>query len=468
MLIFHSLSKRSNAPGLRSGFAAGGPRAIAALRQLRAYGGAPLPLPLQRAATALWQRRGACRGEPRALPREVRARRPRCSATCPATPRREAGFFLWLRVGDGEAAALRLWRETGVRVLPGGYLGRATADRGEPRPATISAWRWSPTPPQVERGLDGDPRHARRTAIPRKGSDRWPARTQGQAPRAADGERHRGGAAPPRHRARRPVLLGARRARRRDDLDLLARRPEPVQRHRRGAAQRARPGRRLARRPAAPRARLGRLRHRRRASRSGACASCCTPARAAPSAAPSPPPVALLVAAAFAATHVPLAGWTARLRPRRPARRRGARRAALGARRSTSRRRCRIATLAARRRLRRSAPATRSASPGREVARLPALPRPGLGAALRRRPRPDRPRRRRRRRRRPRRARASPPRPAPAAPRPSRRAAPGPAPRFDPALCAIRRRQRDGQDHRRRARPRRGRGRPPAAARRRR
>ena len=38
----------------------------------------------------------------------------------------EAGFFLWLRVGDGEAAALRLWRETGVRVLPGGYLGRAT------------------------------------------------------------------------------------------------------------------------------------------------------------------------------------------------------------------------------------------------------------------------------------------------------------------------------------------------------
>ena len=50
VVVFHSLSKRSNAPGLRSGFAAGGPRSIAALRQLRAYGGAPLPLPLQRAA----------------------------------------------------------------------------------------------------------------------------------------------------------------------------------------------------------------------------------------------------------------------------------------------------------------------------------------------------------------------------------------------------------------------------------
>ena len=36
----------------------------------------------------------------------------------------EAGFFLWLPVEDGEVAALRLWRETGVRVLPGAYLGR--------------------------------------------------------------------------------------------------------------------------------------------------------------------------------------------------------------------------------------------------------------------------------------------------------------------------------------------------------
>ena len=43
-----------------------------------------------------------------------------------------AGFFLWLRTGDGEAAALRLWRETGVRVLPGGYLGRATPSGANP------------------------------------------------------------------------------------------------------------------------------------------------------------------------------------------------------------------------------------------------------------------------------------------------------------------------------------------------
>ena len=36
----------------------------------------------------------------------------------------EGGFFLWLDVGDGEKAALRLWREGGIRVLPGAYMGR--------------------------------------------------------------------------------------------------------------------------------------------------------------------------------------------------------------------------------------------------------------------------------------------------------------------------------------------------------
>ena len=41
----------------------------------------------------------------------------------------EGGFFLWLPVEDGEAAALKLWRETGVRVLPGGYLSRDVNDK---------------------------------------------------------------------------------------------------------------------------------------------------------------------------------------------------------------------------------------------------------------------------------------------------------------------------------------------------
>ena len=142
VLVFQSLSKRSNAPGLRVGFAAGGPRDD--------RGPAPAPR-LRRRAAALadpargdraLERRGARRREPRALPREVRARRPR--ARQPARlPAPQGGFFLWLRVGDGEAAALRLYRETGVRVLPGGYLGRATPGAAIPA-RTTSAWRLSP------------------------------------------------------------------------------------------------------------------------------------------------------------------------------------------------------------------------------------------------------------------------------------------------------------------------------------
>ena len=53
-LVFHSLSKRSNLPGLRSGFVASGPDCMTRIRKLRAFAGAPLPLPLQRVAEACW------------------------------------------------------------------------------------------------------------------------------------------------------------------------------------------------------------------------------------------------------------------------------------------------------------------------------------------------------------------------------------------------------------------------------
>lgn len=123
VVIFHSLSKRSNLPGLRSGFVAGGPESIRRIRQLRAYAGAPLPMPLQHAAAKVW-----------ADENHVESSRQRYVAKydianavfedidgCGAP---EAGFFLWLPVEDGEAATVRLWKETGVRVLPGEYLSR--------------------------------------------------------------------------------------------------------------------------------------------------------------------------------------------------------------------------------------------------------------------------------------------------------------------------------------------------------
>ncbi|MFD3190333.1 aminotransferase class I/II-fold pyridoxal phosphate-dependent enzyme [Sedimentitalea sp. HM32M-2] len=121
--IFHSLSKRSNLPGLRSGFVAGGPETLARIRQLRSYAGAPLPGPLQAAAAAVWADEAHVQ-ENRDLYREKYAMADEILAAVPGYQPPEAGFFLWLPVADGEAAALKLWTETGVRVLPGAYLAQ--------------------------------------------------------------------------------------------------------------------------------------------------------------------------------------------------------------------------------------------------------------------------------------------------------------------------------------------------------
>ncbi len=126
VLIFHSLSKRSNLPGLRSGFVAGGPKSIAAIKRLRAYAGAPLPLPLQRAAEVVWADEAHVE-ENRALYRRKYNIADEILGGVPGYRPPEAGFFLWLPVDDGEEAALRLWTQTGVRVLPGAYLSRETA-----------------------------------------------------------------------------------------------------------------------------------------------------------------------------------------------------------------------------------------------------------------------------------------------------------------------------------------------------
>lgn len=126
VLVFNSLSKRSSVPGLRSGFVAGDARQIKRFTRLRDYGGAPPPLPLLAAATALW-RDEAHVEENRALYRKkfalaADALDGRCGFYRP-----DGGFYLWLDVGDGEQAASRLWREGGVRVMPGAYLAREDA-----------------------------------------------------------------------------------------------------------------------------------------------------------------------------------------------------------------------------------------------------------------------------------------------------------------------------------------------------
>jgi aspartate/methionine/tyrosine aminotransferase len=123
VVIFHSLSKRSNLPGLRSGFVASGPDTIREIKQLRNYAGAPLPLPLQQAAAAVWSDEVHVE-ENRRLYQEKYQLADRILGNVPGYASPDAGFFLWLPVEDDEKAAVKLWRETGVKVLPGGYLAQ--------------------------------------------------------------------------------------------------------------------------------------------------------------------------------------------------------------------------------------------------------------------------------------------------------------------------------------------------------
>ena len=123
VVMFNSLSKRSNLPGLRSGFVAGGRSQIAQIRRLRAYAGAPLPLPMQRVSEVAWADEDHVAAS-RALYQQKYAIADRVLGNVPGYRPVQGGFFLWLPVPDGEDAARTLWRQAGIQVLPGAYLSR--------------------------------------------------------------------------------------------------------------------------------------------------------------------------------------------------------------------------------------------------------------------------------------------------------------------------------------------------------
>ena len=150
--VFHSLSKRSNLPGLRSGFVAGGPEAIRRFRQLRSYGGAPVPLPIQRVSEKAWSDEAHVEAN-RALYQQKFRAADEVFAGMQGYRGPEGGFFLWLPVADGEAAALKVWTQVGVRVLPGAYLGR-DAGQGNPGKGYIRVAMVAPTE-EMQRGLIG-------------------------------------------------------------------------------------------------------------------------------------------------------------------------------------------------------------------------------------------------------------------------------------------------------------------------
>lgn len=123
LLLFHSLSKRSSLPGLRSGFCAGENDFMARFRNFRNVAGPQVPLPLMAASAAAWSD-DAHAAENRALYRAKIDMAERILGNRFGFYRPAGGFFLWLDVEDGEQAARLLWAKGGVKVLPGAYLSR--------------------------------------------------------------------------------------------------------------------------------------------------------------------------------------------------------------------------------------------------------------------------------------------------------------------------------------------------------
>jgi N-succinyldiaminopimelate aminotransferase len=129
LVVFSSLSKRSNCPGMRSGFAAGDAELLKAFLLYRTYHGSAMSLAVQKASIAAW-------GDEAHVQENRRLYREKFDAVLPLIPsglkaeRPDGGFYLWLRTPiDDTEFVRRLHHEYNVLVLPGSYLGREV--RGE-------------------------------------------------------------------------------------------------------------------------------------------------------------------------------------------------------------------------------------------------------------------------------------------------------------------------------------------------
>jgi N-succinyldiaminopimelate aminotransferase len=127
-LVFHSLSKRSNAPGLRSGFVAGDPELIEAFLLYRTYHGCAMPPATQDASTRAWSEESHVI-ENRRLYREKFSAVSEILAPVLDAPVPPAAFYLWPRTPiDDQTFSRRLYQQQNVVVLPGSYLSRDTAN----------------------------------------------------------------------------------------------------------------------------------------------------------------------------------------------------------------------------------------------------------------------------------------------------------------------------------------------------
>ena len=134
LVVFNSLSKRSNLPGLRSGFAAGDPAFLDAYSEIRNMCAPTVPGPVQHASAAAWRDEAHVEAA-RAQYREKFGIADAVLGDRYGYWRPDGGFCLWLdmsQFGGGSDATVTLWKRMGVKVIPGAFLAQTGRDGTNP------------------------------------------------------------------------------------------------------------------------------------------------------------------------------------------------------------------------------------------------------------------------------------------------------------------------------------------------
>jgi len=132
VLVMNSISKRSSAPGLRSGFIAGDANILKDYLQYRTYVGCASPVPLQEAAAVAWNDQNHVNEF-----RKIYKKNFEIAHELLGTPIPEATFYIWLEVEDEIEFTKNLYKEKNIKVLPGSFLGRNGLGKGYIRIALV-------------------------------------------------------------------------------------------------------------------------------------------------------------------------------------------------------------------------------------------------------------------------------------------------------------------------------------------
>jgi len=132
VLVINSISKRSSAPGLRSGFIAGDAKILKEYMVYRTYVGCASPLPLQEAAAIAWADQEHVEVFRKKYKKNFEVAQAVLGVDAP-----EATFYIWLKVDDEIAFTTRLYKEYNLKVIPGSFLGREGEGKGYVRLALV-------------------------------------------------------------------------------------------------------------------------------------------------------------------------------------------------------------------------------------------------------------------------------------------------------------------------------------------